>query len=445
MPFLEAFGEVKNAFLLAAYLWWVWLPIPLASVAWLEWGRYTRLWYYWVYRGPWIVLEVRIPKQVLKTPQAMEQIFSGIWSIITKGNLYERKWLGRWIDYMSLELVGTAGETHFYFCVPRRYREMMESYVYSEYPDAEIAHVEDYFSRLPERMPAEGWGMTGTELVLTRPDAYPIRTYLKFEDPTEERRIDPLSHFAEIFAKLGPDEYVIYQLVLRPADDGWKEESDQIVGKLIGRKGKQRAQSTLIYELRAWWHSVMGVITQAFFGGEVAPFEEAADALDGEGTSLMLHLSPGTRDTVENIELKSSKYGIETNYRMVFVGPEKSFNAHAASILSAMFGASGLFGGGSNGFRPHNQTKTWVDYFKSWREPRRKARLWQEMRKRLLVDDLFATVHGKSFGRPSGVIVLNVEELATVYHFPIESVTAPLLPRVEAKRGEPPVGLPVEL
>lgn len=438
MPFLEAFGEVKYAFLVAAYLWWVWLPLPLVAVAWADWQKYTRLWYYWIYRGPWIVLEIRIPKQILKTPKAMEQIFSGVWSIITKGNLYERKWLGRWIDYVSFELVGTAGETHFYFCLPKRYREMMESYVYSEYPEAEIVQVEDYFSRLPERMPAEGWGITGTELVLSRPDAYPIRTYIQFEDPTEERRIDPLSHFAEIFAKLGPDEYVIYQLILRPADDGWKEESNKLVNKLIGRKGRASGEPPEIFEIRAWLHSIMGVVTQAIFGGEVAPFEHGAEAQDGEGTSLMLHLSPDERSTVENMGLKSSKYGIETNFRMIFVGPEKQFGAHAASILSAMFGASGLFGGGSNGFRPHNPTKTWVDYFKNWREPLRKARIWHEMRKRLLVDHLF----GSHF-RPSGVIILNVEELATVYHFPIESVTAPLLPRLEAKRGEPPTGLPV--
>ena len=39
--------------------------------------------------------------------------------------------------------------------------------------------------------------------------------------------------------------------------------------------------------------------------------------------------------------------------------------------------------------------------------------------------------------------VLNTEELATIYHLPDMGVRAPLLPRVEAKRGEPPVGLPI--
>jgi hypothetical protein len=40
--------------------------------------------------------------------------------------------------------------------------------------------------------------------------------------------------------------------------------------------------------------------------------------------------------------------------------------------------------------------------------------------------------------------VLTPEELATIYHFPITSVEAPNLKRIETKRGGPPSGLPIE-
>jgi hypothetical protein len=41
-------------------------------------------------------------------------------------------------------------------------------------------------------------------------------------------------------------------------------------------------------------------------------------------------------------------------------------------------------------------------------------------------------------------MILNTEELATIYHFPALKVVTPTLVRVLSKKGEPPAGLPVE-
>ena len=38
---------------------------------------------------------------------------------------------------------------------------------------------------------------------------------------------------------------------------------------------------------------------------------------------------------------------------------------------------------------------------------------------------------------------MNIEELATIYHFPGDIASTPTLSRVEAKKGEPPANLPV--
>ena len=40
------------------------------------------------------------------------------------------------------------------------------------------------------------------------------------------------------------------------------------------------------------------------------------------------------------------------------------------------------------------------------------------------------------------IFTLNIEELATIYHFPGGVVTTLSMPRVEAKKGGPPVNLP---
>ncbi|MDP3795104.1 MAG: hypothetical protein Q8R13_04230 [bacterium] len=433
----QSLQAVWRPLLFALDLWWVWLPLPAALLAWEAWRRYTRLWYYWV-RSDWVTIEIRIPIEILKTPKAMEQVFSGVWSIITKGNRYERLWLGRWIDYMCFELVGMRGETHFFITMPEGYRPMVEALIYAQYPDAEIAQVEDFFESLPEKIPAPGWRFIGTELKFTAPDPYPIRTYIQFEDNVEERRIDPLANFAELFNKLQDGEYLFYQLLVRPMDYGeFFAVGRRLIERLIGRRVAPTPGSVTSAEVNAWAGTLFAGLRQFATGEEAVPAVETPERPTDVGTSLMLHLSPGERTAVEAIAQKLTKAPCEVDFRMAYLARQELYRPKA--MLSGLFANTGLYGTGDvNGFRPHNATKTWVDYFKKWREPLREARLWHEMRKRHIVDYIFASHY-----RPSGIIVMNIEELASIWHFPITAVTTPFLPRIEAKKGEPPSGLPV--
>ncbi len=40
--------------------------------------------------------------------------------------------------------------------------------------------------------------------------------------------------------------------------------------------------------------------------------------------------------------------------------------------------------------------------------------------------------------------IMNIEELATLYHFPVITTKAPLIKKTSSKRGEPPIGLPTK-
>ena len=44
----------------------------------------------------------------------------------------------------------------------------------------------------------------------------------------------------------------------------------------------------------------------------------------------------------------------------------------------------------------------------------------------------------------SNPFILNIEELATIWHFPMSHVATPLLQKAKLKTAEPPSGLPVE-
>jgi hypothetical protein len=53
---------------------------------------------------------------------------------------------------------------------------------------------------------------------------------------------------------------------------------------------------------------------------------------------------------------------------------------------------------------------------------------------------VFPTLAGTLVSRP---IVLNTEEMASLFHFPGAVVSSPTMPRMQSKQAEPPINLPV--
>ncbi|MFC1703002.1 hypothetical protein ACFLZO_00880 [Patescibacteria group bacterium] len=65
---------------------------------------------------------------------------------------------------------------------------------------------------------------------------------------------------------------------------------------------------------------------------------------------------------------------------------------------------------------------------------------WSENSKK---SNLVRAYKGRS-GIGATPYILNVEELATLFHFPMIDIKAPLVSKTEAKRAEPPAKLPTE-
>jgi len=146
--------------------------------------------------------------------------------------------------------------------------------------------------------------------------------------------------------------------------------------------------------------------------------------------SMMLHLTPGEKNTIEAVQDKSSKMGFECKLRLIYLSTNEQFSPNRA--VSAVFGSIKQFADlTSNGFKPDPKTKTSVMYwFTRHRSKKRKAKLVKAYKWR-------STIAGhKGF-------ILNTEELASLWHFPGIEIRTPLLRRTETKKGEPPTSLPV--
>jgi hypothetical protein len=394
---LEAFFTLeflKSILIIVKQLWFLWMPLILLFLFWELWLVYIRIRY--LKELSWILLEIKIPKEIEKSPRAMEAVFSAIHTT-RSGNLIERFWQGFLTPWFSFEITSFNGNIHFFVYTQKFFKKMIESQIYAHYPEVEITEVDDYTKNIPLDIPNENWQMWGAEFVLEKEDVYPIKTYMDFklEDPKEEaEKIDPLNSFLEFLGSLKKGEQVWFQILIKGAGSKWKETGDRVVKKLL-EKNKEKGKKS----------------------------QEQA----GAG---MLFLSPGEQDVVKAIERNISKLGFETGIRFVYLARRDIFNfINVATGIGVMKQYNALH---LNGFKPTNTTG--VDYF--FRE-RRGNRL-----KRFMID----AYRQRSYFYPpykKKPFIFNTEELATIYHFPGRVAKTPTLERVGSRKGEPPPTLPV--
>lgn len=406
------------------YTWWIILPIVTAAAFWESWHYYIHV--RWLKKMDWQILEIKIPKNVLKTPKAMEQIFAAAHTPYSYGLRWYQKHLeGRDEDFFSFELVGRAGETHFYLRTQKDYRKMMESAIYGQYPEAQIVEVEDYLKQMPHVLPNKDLDVDGFEEIFAKPAPYPLRTYISFEDPVEERRVDTIASFVEALSKMQGDQQFWMQLIIVPAGLKFVEEGEEQINKLLGIEEKKEGGSGLKFDL-------------GFTLGEAiaAPFEHPSmevkkDEKKGERPQRFI-VSPAKKELAEGIQRKIGKLVFDTTLRFVYIErrgetPEGGKHATLAHSYIRQFNTHD-----SNQLRPDKITTT-ASY--AVHGPFKKLRV--SWRKRVLYERYL------HFSHQSKAPVLNIEELATIFHFPTGAVSTTELAKVESRTGTPPAGLPI--
>lgn len=426
MPIEFLNGVFQNVFRILAASWWIVLPLVLLFIFLDFWLAAIRRTY--ILKIKWKLLEVKIPREILKTPKAMEQVFAAVHATYAEIKFFDKWWKGKVMDWTSFELVGFASRVHFYVRVAEQFRNLIESAIYAQYPDIEIVEVpEDYITLLPSVLPNRIYDLWGTNFILANDDAYPIRTYDYFEERVKEKRLDPIAAITEAISKLKEDEMIWIQILVRPTNDKWKKEGEKLINKLIGRKGKQ--ERTILGDLEEFLRNLIK-----------APFTPPtwSDGEKKEGPSTEISsLTSGERDVVAAIENKISKLGFESVLRFVYIDKADSFsrdNIAAVSGALRQFNTQNL-----NAFKPDKLVTTKTKHpFKARKLYFRKRRIFDAYKLRIFPLSSPFLLFPKRFS------ILNTEELATIYHYPTTFVEAPTLKRLESRRGEPPAELPIE-
>lgn len=432
-------------------LWWIYIPWLLLVLAWDLWLKHRRQ--RSINSWEWVLLEIKPPREIKKTPKSMEQFFAGLHGIQGWCHWWDRNIKGVVPDYFSIETISQGGEIHFLIRVRTKYRNLVESNIYAQYPESEIFEVDDYVGLVPDDIPNKDCDLWGTELILLKEDAYPIRTYLEFEKDimVEEQRIDPVASLLETMASIEDDERIWIQTLIRPVGDTWKEEGEKLRDKLIGRKDEAK-QSLVAKEAGAWKDAAQEVAYKIVADGEFSgDLEKDEKVLD-----IFKNVTKGEREIIEAIEKNIAKIGFEVIIRYVYIASKDSFRS--GSIKRAINGCYKQFGSQNlNGFKYNGNISPGIDYriqAKKIRDVYRKRRVFNDYKKRYFADHsgFYTWIRPFFFERlpifnwffiRSKPFVLNIEELATIYHFPAEPVKAPLTPKVESKKAEPPKGLPI--
>jgi len=411
-------GILSSILQVLAWVWWIIIPLGLIFIAWDFWKFYIN--FKFLKTVKYNLLEIHIPKDIIKTPKSMENIFATFHATKMTIDTLKKKYIeGQTQLWLSLEIVGTGGGIAFYIRTPEQFRNLIEAQIYAQYPDAEIVEAEDYVNFLPKNLPNKYFDIWAAEFGLAKESAYPIKTYSYFEEVKEEKRLDPIASWVETMSKLKGDERIWIQILTKYTGDDWKKEADKLVAKLAGKKPKVEMG------LFDWiWQFLRNLIKAPVVYPE---WEEAGPEKEGPA-SQMQSLTPGEKDIIKAIEDKASKLGFETILRCVYIDRRDAFSRlNVSSIM-----------GGINQFNTQhlNALKSFKPTSVSAKPPFKNQK--EFLKKRML----YLNYRMRMFNRHIKAI-LNTEELATIYHFPIVAVEAPFLRRIEAKKGEPPINLPI--
>lgn len=432
----SAFWKIIFPYLLALkalifQFWWIPVPFYLFKHLKFVYGIFiSNRWFSDKLRKP-VVLEIKIPQDVIRPLRAMENVFNSIWGSYDPPKDWRAEHFeGKRIVGASFEIAGIDGVPHMYVRLPSSNRKLIESAIYAQYPEVEIIEVPDYTKQVPEDVPNEDWDLWGSDFQIMKSEVYPIKTYEQFfeekpEVSKEEKRIDPLSSLFEVISRMSKGEQLWIQIFAQPRspkeDAGYWDAAKKEIDKLAKRPGESSGRSLLSDFFYLLIH------------GEI-PQEKKED--DGFLPPEM-KLTSGERDVVSAIERKKSKNTFLCFIKYIYIAERKVFFGGAKGFgvsFFAQFGTQNL-----NNTKPWTRTTTKVqspDIFTARRLYLKKRDLLENYRTRDPAFDPFSV--------PGAMYHLNVEELATLWHFPGAAVPTASLQRVEMKKGAPPSTLPVE-
>ncbi|MCX6812840.1 MAG: type IV secretion system DNA-binding domain-containing protein [Candidatus Berkelbacteria bacterium] len=353
----------------------------------------------------WLMLKISIPKErvVEQTEERLdfremagviEPFFSNLEA------LFDPK-LGKKIvgqDHISVEIISKKGLVSFYIGTPVALKESIEKSILSQYPDAIVEVDETREFSIFKNIKGE---IAASNLRLLKKFFFPIKTYRHLE-------YDPLNGIVNAMSRLGENCNVGIQILIRPTDNTWRFAVEKAA------KGIQAGKSSQYYNTSANQRVSESFFTFAGNVGKVAVGKSLVDEEKDKLAQNQFRQNPLQEQQLKLLAEKSGKTGFDCQIRVLSVAPTKEKAKETLSVITSAF--SQFFTPENNGFKP------------------KKAK-----RQRETVANYIYRIYGRE---PR--LLLNTEELASIYHLPNRFTETPNIAWVYSKKESPPPALPTE-
>ncbi len=399
----------------------VFVPIILIYVFILLYVRAIQLKY--IAKQKPVLLEIRIPKDIQKSPLAMEIVLA----CMQQGGAvtYTEAFIeGKIAPWFSLELVSIEGQIHFYiWASEEKFKNIIEAQIYAQYPTVEIYQVPNekdyvkYFTYNPSKHII--WGI---QYGLTDNDVYPIKTYVDYnmdKDQKDEYRIDPMTAVLEYLGSIGPEQQAWIQILIR-------------------KHAKSGIKDFKLKETPDWKKAALA---------EIDKIRKEATPETGGDYPGFPNPTKGQVEKISAIERSIGKFAFDTCIRGFYLAKKENFNS---IYISGLIGSVRQYSSNYlNGFRLKSKTDvtdnlkdlTTIFPFLIPFKDRKIQRFKREMHNAYRLRSFFYPPYQNYKQNP---FILNTEELATIYHFPGNVSATPSLAKINSKKSEPPANLPLK-
>jgi hypothetical protein len=364
----------------------------------------------------------------------MEQIFASLYQVYSFGIKPEDKWLkGQFEEKIAFEMVGSKDGIKFFIRINKKNRTIIEASIFSQYPGAEIVEApKDYVKELPEDIVNSEYDILGMDMVLGENNAYPIRTYRYFfgERKYEEEEVDPIAILAEVMSGLKGEERLWVQLLISPAGSELKKMAEKAIAEKMGKKAEVK---------KGMGSSLVEFAIQA----AKAPVQSPEWSESAKPEEKPKNPTAQDNEIIRAISDKASKTAFFAVTRVLYIDKKETFsgsNFKAATSTFQQYNTQNL-----NSIRPSKVTKTTPARFYVLNKKsillRRKKNMYSNYVNRAFSP--YTNVQ-EMFYKALEPSLMNVEELATIFHPPIGRVKAVGLGQQDSKKGAPPANLPIE-